>query len=312
MSDFNLFLLNKLSQLKGGGGSSSGGSQGQTLDTSTNSTSGGGAPIFMVQSVNLRTAIQSSSQGYWTTGLSGFSTYNPNTNNVANRTVNFFGASGRVNPISGEEPACENSTGYNAAVMPHQRLLFGSNTFIGTAQYQNAVGSFSTSYPPIMYGIMFIKNTTDAPITRSLTSYASVQANSSYSYGHVFLYTPNAANYADVTNVSNTELSQRTSTATNWTVGNSVTVPARTTVAVVIVNSVAYDTGIYNGRQCMYNQGFYSLQSFFTADGSLQCDAKATLAYLTLKDGDMGAKATDYSDITRFYNNIAAVYGENA
>lgn len=314
MSDFNLFLLNKLSQLKSGSssGGSGAGAQGQTLDTGTNSGSGMFNPVFMVQSVNLRTAMHSSTTGYYSSSLNGYSTFQPYTDNVANNTVAFFGASGMVNPYKGQEAAGENSTGYNASRIPHQQLLFGDHYMMGTDQYQNAVGSHSTSYTPIMYGIMFVKNTTDTAITRTLYSRTSVQANSGYQYAYVSYYTPNAANYGDVTNITRNVVSTSTTNATNWTAGNQITIPAKTTVAVVLYNSVNYNTGIYNGHQVLYRQMFYNLHTFFNADASIQCDAKATLAYLTLKDGDFSAaKATDYSDITRFYNNIAAVYGEN-
>lgn len=312
MSDFNLFLLNKLAQLKNAGAGGSGGDQGQLLDTGTPATAALANPTFMVQSVNLRTATLSSTAGYYSSQLTGYSTFQPHTDNVANNTVSFFGAGGLVNPYTTMDAACENTTGYNASRMPHQMLLFGDYYLLGTDHYQNAVGSHSTSYTPIMYGIMFVKNTTDTAITRTLYSSMSVQGNSSYQYASVAYFTPNAANYGDVTDVTYTRVANQTSNDTNWTSGNSITVPAKTTVAVVMYNSCYYNTGIYNGHQVEYRQRFYNLHTFFNNTADLQCDAKATLAYLTLKDGDFsGAKATDYSDITRFYNNIATVYGEN-
>lgn len=311
--DMDLFLLNKLDQLKNSGSSSGGSAQGQLLDSSQGEPSYNYAPTFMVQNVNLRTALSSSQEGYYSSALSGgYSTFTPYNNTVAENTVAFFGASGMVNPYSGSGPAGENSTGYNAATIPHQKLLFGDVYRMGTDHYQNAVGSHSTSYTPIMYGTVFVKNTTDAAITRTFYTRMSVEANSGYQYANVGYFTPNAATYGGVTDMTYTRVANQTGNDTNWTSGNSITVPAKTTVAVVLYNSCYYDTGIYNGHQVAYRQTCYNLQSFFTQAKDLVCDTKATLAYLTLKDGDFsGAKATDYSDIVRFYNNIANVYGEN-
>lgn len=303
--DMDLFLLNKLSQLKdgnsGGGNASSMGAY-LSNDASVN-TDNDYAPIASIYASNCRAS--SPTETWSTTAPFGnFYTYNSDDPSKINR---FFMAKER--------------TSENLNARYHMHSDESGHDAVGGIQWSDghAMGcahwfpqhNYNSSYSPFLTRILFMKNTTASDIIWN----PHVQFNSQWSSGHDgashTYYVPNAANYSEVTSVQMVTNWQYTSSVWNTTASTgNVTIPARTTVAFVLQNSCNAWTSSYNIHWVWGHNIFYNLHQMPVG---LRCDLKATLAYQTMRDTTSYSGSNGYTqaDIVKFFNNIGTVYGDN-
>ena len=304
--DMDLFLLNKLSQLKdgsSGSGATSGSGAYLKNDASIN-TNNDFAPLATIFGTNVRSSSPSSA---WSSSLPYGAYYNYR-NNVNDRNQRFWFPQGSV---SGD-------VSFNY----HNRMDSAAHWEMGGIQWadRNAVGigefvpshNFNTSYSPIMSRMLFLKNTTDSDITWQPYGGGSSRYSSGYDGSSFNYWVPNSANYTDVTSVNGYTPWTYSSSSWNFTAGfGNITFPAGTTVAMCLVNS-AYDwTSTYSIYWVYGHNYLYNLD---TMPVGLRCDLKATLAYQTMRDSNKYTGSNQYTaaDIVTFFNRIGQVYGNNA
>jgi hypothetical protein len=306
--DIDLFLLNKLTQIKdaNSGPNASGVMPAFVSNDDTVQPTATNKPIVNIWSTNCRS---SSPTGTWsnTHPVSGESFYSYD-QNVSDRWVKFW------MPQSQMGQTQTNVVSMNTDEAGHDRtggIQFAAGGTCGVTQF-NPSQNMSTSYTPLMTRIMFLKNTTNSAINYTPYFWTSCTYNSGYDGASLTYYVPNAAKYGDVTGVSSSQgWSYQSNTWVTQTSGSAFSIPAKTTVAVVLHASQGYWTSTYSIYWCYQHNGFYNLQ---TMPAGIVCDLKASLAYVTQRDTDFLTPTTTKfteSDVVKFYNNIATTYGEN-
>ena len=295
----DLFLLNKLSQIKdklsGGGGEAI---PGYLPVDSTIEPVQDDRPMVSIHSTNTR---GSNPSGTWNSALNGtnFAVYShdyrgfffPSQSTIQNSVHAFQSA---------QDPNHHEAT---TGVAWASGGMTGSDLFIDSQNY-------STSYSPIMSRIMFIKNTTDAAISWTPYVYYSSQYSSGYDGVSATVYTPNNPNFTDVTSVARNNVHTYTSTAWRATSAcSAISIPANTTIAITLLNSCNSWTNTYNIYWVYGHNGFYNLQSM---PAGLECDLKATQAYLTMRVSDYSSDTTKTeADVVKFFNYVGNIYGNN-
>ena len=122
--------------------------------------------------------------------------------------------------------------------------------------YQESSSMYN--YPDRLLGVVFIKNTTASPLTRTFYFAGASYYNSGYEGASAFTLVPNAtntqitANTSAITSFTNTLAYTRAADG-NFTGSFSATIPADTTIAIVYHTSVRYLT----------NSGGYIFDAFF-------------------------------------------------
>lgn len=158
--------------------------------------------------------------------------------------------------------------------------------------YDNA-----TSYGGTSWHVMPVRNTTGSSITRSLNFMYS--SYGSYVGAALGTYTPNAATYAATT--GGTWAQQFT--ASNNTITNTsanITIPANTTVLVMLITSHNYQTTYYFKESSM----FFGLDTFFGT--GLVCDLRMLYSLASLRTPSATNSVSAPHEI---YTGCAAVYG---
>lgn len=156
----------------------------------------------------------------------------------------------------------------------------------------------NTTFGGVSWHVVPVRNTTNAPITRSLSfMYSSYDTNNGAALGY---YTPNAATYAATTGGAWTQTFTATTNVIT-TSASSITIPANTTVLVMLVTSHNYQTTYYFKESSM----FFNLTSFFGAD--LVCDLRMLNALSLLRTPSATNAVSAPEEI---YTGCAAVYGD--
>jgi len=130
------------------------------------------------------------------------------------------------------------------------------------------------NYPLFMLSLMFVKNTTDAPITRTINHFHSSYWGSGYGGASLNIGTPNANNDTDPTSISWVTGYSYSSSNQEINTNTNITIPANTTVAIVKFNSAHYWTNS-NGYQYILRHGYDAMRNFLK-DG-LEVDINRTL-----------------------------------
>ena len=304
--DMDLFLLNKLSQIKDAnkGGNTAGLIPAMLRNDDGVQPTDTNKPIASIWSTNTRS---SSPTNTWSTSLNGTNFYAYD-NGTASRFIKFFAPAAGINDSNAPNYRMHcDSMSHDAT----RGIAFAGGATMGVTQMCPSQ-SWNTSYSQLMFRIMFVKNVTDAAISFTPYVWYSNHWSSGYDGASLTYYVPNAANYADVTGITTSAgMSSTTAAWSTNTAGSAFTVPARSTVALVLTNTQPQWTSTYSISWTYQNNGFYNLQAMPTG---LECDLKATLAYATMRDSNFlqtNANNFEESDVVKFYNNIATLYGEN-
>jgi hypothetical protein len=133
-------------------------------------------------------------------------------------------------------------------------------------------------YPYALLGVIFVKNTTNTDISRTLNFGGSARWSSQYEGAGLFIGTPNNTN-ADKVEISTITWASIYSHSTNSEGFNhsvNVTVPASKTVAVLFYTSAYYYAGDYSYRTYFMRWSIYNFRSSFLTKG-LEVDVKRTL-----------------------------------
>nr|VFK12756.1 MAG: hypothetical protein BECKLFY1418C_GA0070996_100173 [Candidatus Kentron sp. LFY] len=173
------------------------------------------------------------------------------------------------------------SNNYRAfRVPPSLQLLSGEN---GQFMYRNwhatyAVSSNVYQYPHALLGVIFVRNTTNQDITRTLNCGGACYWSSGYEGAGVQVLTPDATNedVSAITGLSDQSLWAYSSNTSHVSASPNITIPANKTVAIVLYTSSHYYTSSYNVYHMFEHWYIHSFRSGFLTEG-LEVDIPRTL-----------------------------------
>lgn len=182
--------------------------------------------------------------------------------------------------------------------LEYRDILYSSNDRLGHNYRELFYYENNNSYSGVSWHVMPVRNTTGSPITRSLSFMFS--SYDTYNGAALGYYTPNASTYAATTGGTWTQPYTNTSNTITST-SSSITIPANTTVLVMLVTSHNYQTTYYFKESSM----FYGLNSFFGT--GLVCDLRMLEALAKLRTPSATYTTSAPHEI---YTGCAAVYGD--
>jgi len=192
-------------------------------------------------------------------------------NNVAN-------ADNMLQLLAGSHAQTTNYAGFYKP--PQLHFLQGSaGNFIYKEMYvKYAVSTNEYTYPYAGLGVIFIKNNTNADITRTISFGGSTYWSSGYESMGLFLANPNNtnANKSSISGLTWTNLYNNATSTANIASSASVTIPAGKTVAILLYTSAYYYTAINSYYTQFINWYIYNFKSAFLTTG-LEVDIDRTL-----------------------------------
>lgn len=207
--------------------------------------------------------IMSRGQDYY--GLGGFTTQ-----------LGLWTAAENANTAMGLLTGCHSTSTTNTAFFrPPQLGFFQGSNGVFMHKHLNTVYAYSTSqyyYPHACLGVVFVKNTTDAPITKTLSFGGSCSASSSYGGLALFMGAPRE----DFSALAWTKLYSYATAAAYQSSTASVTIPANTTVALLLYASSYYVTAVSSCYVLFSHWYMYNMRSVFLKEG-LEIDVPKTL-----------------------------------
>lgn len=181
--------------------------------------------------------------------------------------------------------------------LEYRTVLYSADERLGHNYRELFYYENNTSYGGVSWHVMPVRNTTGSSITRSLSYMFS--SYDTYNGAALGYYTPNASTYAGTTGGTWTQPYTNTSN-TITSNSSSITIPANTTVLVMLVTSHNYQTTYYFKESSM----FYGLNSFFGS--GLVCDLRMLEALAKLRTPSATYTTSAPHEI---YTGCAAVYG---
>lgn len=161
---------------------------------------------------------------------------------------------------------------------PSLYFMQGKNgTFIYRELYSRyTVSSNEYSYPYALLGVIFVKNTTNSEITRTLNFVGTSYWSSQYEGAGAFVGTPNNTNKEQVSSISWKNIYNLGSSSSGFSSSGVVIVPANKTVATLFYTSPYYYTSSNNYYTQFMQWGVYNFRSNFLTTG-LEVDVERTL-----------------------------------
>ena len=192
-------------------------------------------------------------------------------NNVSN-------ADSMLQLLAGSHAQTTNYAGFYKP--PQLHFLQGSaGNFIYKEMYvKYAVSTNEYTYPYAGLGVIFIKNTTAADITRTVSFGGSTYWSSGYEGMGLFVATPNNtnANKSSISGLTWTNLYNNATSTANIASSASVVIPAGKTVAILLYTSAYYYTGINSYYAQFLHWYIFSFRNGFLTTG-LEVDIDRTL-----------------------------------
>ncbi|MFT4313530.1 MAG: hypothetical protein AB3P11_00130, partial [Wolbachia pipientis] len=163
---------------------------------------------------------------------------------------------------------------------PNMHFMQGKNgTFIYRELYSRyTISSNEYSYPYALLGVIFIKNTTNGEITRTLNFVGSAYWSSQYEGAGAFVGTPNNTNTnkGQISSISWQNIYNLGSSSSGFSNSGSVIIPSNKTVAILFYTSPYYYTSSNNYYTQFMQWGVYNFRSNFLTTG-LEVDVERTL-----------------------------------
>lgn len=309
--DMDLFLLNKLDQIKNGGGGTTpiGGAVSRMLSTDDSVTpTDVQKPIATVFSTYNRASTVSDTWSN-TNATDSLYTYAGGGNHWQHFWLPLGYNSHFDSSTQNYETQYNDKMDYADHDAGCHGLVFADRGVSGVMQ-MGTVQNYNSSYNAFGSRIMFLKNTTTSSITRNLYFFYSSYWSSGYDGAGVRVFTPNSANFDAVTSVTETNAWSYTSNTWLGSTSCSITIPAQTTIAVVLSNTFNNWTSVNNQQWIYGHNGFQNLDS--TVYGGIECDLKATEVYLSTANYDYTrstSTAEERNNIVKFFNHLGRVYG---
>lgn len=303
----DLYLLNEINKLKGGGGSSQ----------STGTTSPGIYPNETPTQVEAAQTIVSFSgiqyrymhQSYdWNNGHP-YTGHNFHVYDTDWRTIE-----GKWRAIHGAGFNRYNGHGmYQGNGIQNQRTHFATKGTVGLHHMQTFSGRGGNDYSPWSSNIMFVRNTTDSNITKTVYGYYTNYWNNGYEGAAFHVYTPNHTDYTSVTR-------QNGSWTTPWSTssggGNpnswnaSVTFPANKTVALLFSCNTNYYSNFSYHSQFRCTNYFSHLYTMFDGTGQLVCDLQMSQVFHQAHIPQFRSENYNNNEsFFHFYNKCGEIFG---
>lgn len=161
---------------------------------------------------------------------------------------------------------------------PSLYFMQGKNgAFIYRELYSRyTVSSNEYSYPYALLGVIFVKNTTNSEITRTLNFVGTSYWSSQYEGAGAFVGTPNNTNKGQVSSISWKNIYTLGSSNSGFSSSGVVIVPVNKTVAILFYTSPYYYTSSNNYYTQFMQWGVYNFRSNFLTTG-LEVDVERTL-----------------------------------
>lgn len=163
----------------------------------------------------------------------------------------------------------------------------------------------SSSDAGCSWRVLPIRNTNSGSVTVTVTGYVSNYWGSGYEGAQLAYFTPNTSKYSTVTDVTGTSVA--TITGSNYyikDISGTVTIPANTTVLVVLTSTDYYWT-TYRFKDTNY---FTKLQDIFTGTNGVICDMRM------LSNLARGRPAMAYNgnltSLSALWTSCATAYGD--
>jgi hypothetical protein len=166
-------------------------------------------------------------------------------------------------------------TTYSAFFKPPQIGFFQGTNGVFMHKHLNTVYGYSTGqyyYSHACLGVVFVKNTTDADITKTLSFGGSCGYNSGYNGMALFVGMPDV----EGDSLTWTKVYSTTTAAAYTSSTASITVPAQTTIAILLYTSGYYVTTSNSHYTTFSHWYLYNMRSVFLTDG-LEIDIPTTL-----------------------------------
>ena len=305
--DMDLFLLNKLSQLKDGntgGGGAAGGYLIAPHDSTKTNFSTNRIPFYSVYSTNGRYAYDN---GEWSSGnhYSSFSTSAQY--GAPDRRAIFFAASEAFDRASAnryynttmESRGCTNSS---------QRLYHSVYKTCGINQLTHVI-RYHDNYASFGNNIVFLRNPTASTINSTLYWQFSCRYSHSHDGACLIEYTPNNTAYSQVTDVSHTAPWQYTSSSWWTTASHSFSIAPYQTKAFVLCNSFQYYTSTDNAYWVYEGNNWYN--THIPINAGLVIDNKATQHYLCNRVANYNGNEAQNNDLVTFWKSLGETFGDN-
>tara|TARA_B100001057_G_scaffold388853_1_gene396440 strand:+ start:4000 stop:5100 length:1101 start_codon:yes stop_codon:yes gene_type:complete len=163
-----------------------------------------------------------------------------------------------------------------------------------------------TSYSGNVFRVLPIRNKSSSAISTNVYGVVSTYSQNNYSGGCIGVYTPtysSGTNYANVNGGAWSTLASYDSTNSTYQFGaQSISIPAGTTVLVMLVSSVEYKTTY----QFISTNMFYSLDSTFT-NADIHCDIRMLYALQCARSVNNNSSTASPADL---YTACAALFGD--
>ena len=306
--DMDLFLLNKLSQLKDGntgGGGAAGGYLISPKDSTTTNYDVGRTPFYTVYANNARYAYDSQE---WA-----------GSNNQGNFScATQYGASDRraIFFAAREEMDRSRNDKYYNACMEGRSQHQSSQRLYGSVRYHSGIGTmrhqsrYHDNYGSFGARIVFLRNPTSSNINANMYYQFSSRYSNSHDGSSLVEYTPNNTAYSQVTAVSHTAKWSYTSSTWHGNNNVSITIEPNQTRAYVLCNTHQYWTSTSNGYLIWETNGFYNTHHLTNA--GLVCDLKATQHYLCNRQANYNGNDGSDADLVTFWKSLGEAFGDNS
>jgi hypothetical protein len=185
-----------------------------------------------------------------------------------------------------------------------RRIDYAHQNRMGWNYRSNYYYDNATSYGGVTWRIMPVRNTTSAAITRSLNfNYSSYDTYNGAALGY---YTPSGTStlYSGVTGGTWTQPFTSTANTASTGTSASITIPANTTVLVMLVTAHEYATTAW----FIDSNQFYNLNTFFPTSQDLVCDNRMLQTLSMYRDTSTTTNAVSAPD--QAYANCAVLFGD--
>lgn len=306
--DMDLFLLNKLSQLKGGNSGGGGGPAGgyliQPKDATYPNYDMSRTPFYSVYSNNSRYAY-SNQEWSSSNAQQNFSTYAAH--GAPDQRAIFF--AGR------EEMDRSQNTKYYNGTMEGRALHHSSQRLYGSVRYHSGIGqmmnqtNYHDNYGSFGVRLVFLRNPTDSTISTNLYFQHSTRYSHTYDGSCLIEYTPNSTQYSQVTGVSKSTRWTYTSSTWSGSSNISISVGPKQTKAFALCTNYNYWTNTSNAYLIWETNAYYN--THVPIDAGLQCDLKATQHYLCNRVANYNGNDNSDNDLITFWNSLGEAFGDN-
>lgn len=182
-------------------------------------------------------------------------------------------------------------------------LQFAAGKRLGYARdffhYDNATGSTGHSWR-----VMPVRNTTESPITVTLSARVSDYYSNSYEGTCLGVFEPNTTRYSTVTSVTGTAVSSSTTSSQSLNLTGTYTIPAGKTVLVCLASTDHYMT-TYRFRDTNF---FYNLDTTFPT--GIICDMRMLFNLHSSRFVDLNYTGSFTPQISAIWKQCAVNYGD--